>query len=553
MSVYSTFSTNETKNVPQTVPLGNATAPNRAGGYSFPVDRWTQLDRFLIIGAEGGTYYASAKETTFDNVACLQKCLTEDGIRTVNRIVEISESGRALKNEPAIYALALCASSTNPKTKTAALQALPRVCRTGTHLFSFAADINRLRGWGPAVRKAFARWYNDKPADKAAYQAVKYQSRNGWSHRDVLRLAHPKTSDPAHNALYRWVVGGVEAFDTYKHRPITESRKNLPAIVEAFEASKAATDVRQVLDLIKTYSLPHECIMNDLKDKPEIWSALLEDMGATALVRNLGKMSKIGLFSGNSTDTKFVVSRLQDMEFIRKGRLHPMQILLAMKTYQQGRGTLGSNTWDINSKIVNALDDAFYASFGAIVPTGKRVLLALDVSGSMGSQCGATGISCREASAAMSMAFLKSESDVEVVGFTASMEGTLYTDNTSIRTLDISPKRRLDDNIRAIKNLPFGGTDCALPFLWAAGNRRDFDAVITMTDNETYAGKTHVGTALSMYRQQVGHPVSFSACAFTATGYSVADEKDSTQMNFVGLDGNLPSVLSDFIREVPAF
>lgn len=35
-------------------------------------------------------------------------------------------------------------------------------------------------------------------------------------------------------------------------------------------------------------------------------------------------------------------------------------------------------------QVVDALDAAFYASFGTVEPAGKSTMLALDVSGSMG-------------------------------------------------------------------------------------------------------------------------------------------------------------------------
>ena len=62
-----------------------------------------------------------------------------------------------------------------------------------------------------ALRKGIAAWYEGKAPEALAYQVAKYQRRNGWSHRDLLRLAHPATADPARQAVYRWVVGGAEA------------------------------------------------------------------------------------------------------------------------------------------------------------------------------------------------------------------------------------------------------------------------------------------------------------------------------------------------------
>src|SRR5438445_12992 len=78
-----------------------------------------------------------------------------------------------------------------PDTRSAALAALPRVCRTGTHLFRFAEDVKAFRGWGRGLRRAVGDWYAGKEPGELAYQLTKYQRRNGWSHRDLLRLTHP--------------------------------------------------------------------------------------------------------------------------------------------------------------------------------------------------------------------------------------------------------------------------------------------------------------------------------------------------------------------------
>src|SRR5690349_9717755 len=98
------------KVTPQSEPIpGSTQVANSAGGYSFKVDDWTRLDRFLILGAEGGSYYATEQKLTKDNAAAVERCLQIDGLRTVARIVEISDSGRAPKNDPAILALAMAA------------------------------------------------------------------------------------------------------------------------------------------------------------------------------------------------------------------------------------------------------------------------------------------------------------------------------------------------------------------------------------------------------------------------------------------------------------
>ena len=49
-----------TRRVPQSTPIpGSGQVPNSAGGFAWAVDEWTRLRRFLVLGSEGGSYYAS--------------------------------------------------------------------------------------------------------------------------------------------------------------------------------------------------------------------------------------------------------------------------------------------------------------------------------------------------------------------------------------------------------------------------------------------------------------------------------------------------------------
>ena len=95
----------------------------------------------------------------------------------------------------------------------------------------------------------------------------------------------------------------------------------------------------------------------------QVWNALLQDMPMTAMIRNLGKMSSIELLKPLSVQSKMVCDRLRDKTQLKKARIHPFSVLLALKTYKSGRGDKGKLTWEVNQAIVSALDDAFYLSF----------------------------------------------------------------------------------------------------------------------------------------------------------------------------------------------
>ena len=107
---------------PQSQPIpGSTQVHNSGGGYSWQVDDWTRLDRFLILGAEGGTYYITERDLVKQNHDAILRCIKADGVRAVNRIVEISDAGRAPKNDPAIFALALVVTHGDAQAKVHAL------------------------------------------------------------------------------------------------------------------------------------------------------------------------------------------------------------------------------------------------------------------------------------------------------------------------------------------------------------------------------------------------------------------------------------------------
>jgi 60 kDa SS-A/Ro ribonucleoprotein len=532
---------------------------NHAGGFAFVLDLWGRLDRWLVLGCEGGSYYASERAMTRDNARTIEECLAADGPRTVARIAEISKSGRAPKNAPAVFALAMAAGHAEAATRQAALAALPAVCRTGTELFHFARDVEGFRRWGRGLRGAVAAWYVDKPVDKVAYQAIKYRERDGWSHRDLLRLSHPRAPTPAHDALFRWIVGGMDALGRESDKGKAIPAEHLPALVHAFEALRAEKDPRQVVALIREHRLTHEMLLTEWKNDPAVWEALLADMPQTALIRNLAKMTSVGLLAPGSAAARKVAAQLTDQDRLSRARIHPVTLLSALRVYQQGHGERARKrenalSWTPVREIVDALDEAFYLSFRSIEPTGKTHLLALDVSGSMsaGVIAGVPGLTPRFASAAMAMATARVEKDFHCLGFSAAASGgyggQFGGGESGLTPLAISPRQRLDDVVAAVEKIPMGGTDCSLPMIWALRNKVPVDVFVVYTDNETWAGQLHPFQALAEYRHRMGRAARLVVVGMTATSFTIADPTDPGMLDVVGFDAAAPQVMADFAR-----
>lgn len=518
------------KQTVQTQPIPNREhemVKNNAGGYVFQVNDMDYLDRFLILGTEGGTFYQSEKELTEAGAVKVKQLIKSNGVNVVNRIIEVSDKGLAQKNNAAIFGLALAATYGDSQTKKAVKDAIPKVCRTGTHILQLTDFVAKLRGFGRSIREGINSWYLDKNISDLSYQLVKYQSRDGWKHSDVFRLTHPAFPAKTNKEVIGWVMN-------------KGAGENPAKIIEGFELAKKAESAAKLVQIINDYKLPREAVPTQFLNDVAVWEALLENMGMTAILRNLGKMTSVGLLSNKPFDknTQKVNEILSNAEAIKKGRLHPLGILMGLKTYSSGHGFKGSNTWTPVSSIVNTLDDAFYMAFDTIVPTNKRILYALDVSGSMGGIIDNTNISCAEVTAAMSMALARTEKNHYIMGFAHTF-----------KDLNISSKDKLPEALKKVYDRTFGSTNCALPFTWGSENKVDFDMAVIMTDNETYGGSTHVTQALSKYRNDRGNPdVRLAVCGFTATNFSIADPQDVRQMDFVGLSSDLPLALSNFAR-----
>lgn len=532
--------------VPQTEPASPQQVPNSAGGYTFDVGDWGRLDRFLILGSEGGSYYATERKLTKDNAKALRRCIAADGPEVVRRITAVSDAGRAPKNDPAIFALALCLAEGNAATKATARAALPKVCRIGTHLHHLAAFYKAAGGgWGRGTKRAFGSWYTSKPASELGYQLVKYQSRDGWSNRDLLRLAHPKAPSVDHATLFAWATGKE-----------LEDPTLLPPIVQAFEEAKGCvregqTGVNRLVELVHAVNLPREAIPTELLREPKVWDAMLPKMGLTALLRNLATMTRIGLITSGSGAASLVASRITDGEALRKSRVHPLSVLQALHTYKSGRSEKGTSTWSPVPAVVDALDAAFYASFGNVESTGKRYLLALDCSPSMTTAMSGTTLTCREAAAAMAMVTKAVEPGATVVGFASGGHhngwGFSRNSRSGLVELDISPRRRLDDNVKQTNLVNWGGTDCSLPFVWAMQERKSFDAFVVYTDNETFAGSVHPHVALRTYRKAVPGAKS-AVVGMVANRFTIADPNDPGMLDVAGFDTSAPAVMQEFFR-----
>jgi 60 kDa SS-A/Ro ribonucleoprotein len=534
------------KSAPPREPFrGSAPSPGAAGDRPGELAPWDRLERFLVLGTDGGAYSAAEHEPTDADAQVVARCLAADGPRTLDRIVAASSSGRAPRNDPVLFSLAMAAKLGDEPTRRAAYAALPRVCRVGAQLMRFAASAERFGGWGRGMRRAVGAWFNDRPAGELALQLAACSPCDGWSNRDLLRLAHPRAASPSHDRLYAWAIRG-ELPDGALEDPAL-------ALIVAMDELRRTDEPSRAARVIHAHGVPADCVPAELLGHPEVWAALLPSMPVDRMLRDLAAMTRAGLLAPGSSAAAAVAARLRDRDGLRRAGVHPLALLAAHLAYRAGRGGRGQGAWLPVASIADALDAAFHASLGGVAPVGKRVLIALDISGSMstGSLAGAPGLTPQIASAAMALVTAATERDPVFVAFTAATGG--YGGKwgggpPGITTTSISPRQRLDDAIARLGALPMGGVDCALPIGWAHKHRVDVDTFVVYTDHETWAGDVPPVQALRAYREARGIPAKLVVVGMTSSGFSIADPDDAGMLDVVGFDTSTPPVIADFAR-----
>ena len=503
---------------------------NKTGGFVFQISDKDRFERFLILGVDGGTYYAKQPDHLNENLDFVKEYLVNNTTQAINQVIDVSDNGRAKSNSPALFVLAL-AMNTDGVNRSLVSDAVIKVARTSTHLFEYAQFLKNLGGWGRAKKNSIANWYESKDADKLAYQVVKFRQRNGWTHRDLFRLAHPKGVS---TSIGDFVLGR-------DHAQVDDLR-----IIEGFKAIQKATSIKEVTDLINSHNLPWETVPTEFHKNLELWKSLFysDNLGQTALLRNVVRISKLGGFNDMVFAADYA-KRLQDGDRIAKGRIHPIEYLNAAVVYEEGQidrknnygyGIPRNKTWTTNAKILSALTNGYYKAFKNVEPANKRTLVGVDVSGSMSWSAGqGLDLSAAQVAGAVSMQIARTEPYSMIRGFSDS-----FVD------LNISENDTLAQAMRKVQRNNFGGTDISLPMEWALSNKVEIDTFVVITDNEVNYGRRHPFQALKAYRQATGIDARLAVLGVASTSFTVADSSDRGMLDFCGFDANGPKALADF-------
>ncbi|HAZ47258.1 MAG TPA: TROVE domain-containing protein [Cyanobacteria bacterium UBA11369] len=521
------FFTQKQQQTPQSQPIPGRESEmiqGRSGGWMFDAGIWKMLRRCLLIGTAKSTYYAGKRELTEDFVAVVREAVAENPTKVAEEILYASD-GRSINNSAPIFALVLLSMGEAPEAKKAFQEIFPQVVRTGSHFYEWLNYTKSLRGFGKVIREVGKNWLSREDVKGLAYQLLKYQQRQGFSHRDALRLFHVKPTTEDQQLLFNWVIKGWEELPS-------EIPSEALAQIWWYEWLKRNPD--QTHEAISQGRLTHEMAAPVGKMDKQAWQLLFNQMPIGAMLRNLGSLTELGVLRADAgANLSRVEAVLNNKEHLRKGRIHPIDVLKALKTYQSG-GRLGRSqkTWNPVSRIVDILETAVELSFEVVEPTGKSFMHAVDVSGSMGSLVADMGLSCCEIATTMALVTAKAEKNYTIRGFA-----------TDFRNLDITAKDSFSSAVRKASNQNFGGTDASVAYDWMIKNKFKADVVCFWTDSESWAGRRHPSQALAEYRNKVNRNVKAVYVTLAPYRITLVDPKDPLSWDLAGFDPSTPRVI----------
>lgn len=589
---------------------------NNAGGLVYSLNEYNHYARFLILGSSGSTYYCT-KEMMFDESLVLLRTIFGGtdvalALKCLDLTANVLKEGRSPKRDPSLFSLAIASHASALEVRKHAWKVALEQISIPTDYFkyiTFAMKYNltneKKRGWGTGFKKSVIAWIlKQRDGSDMLRLFTKYESRDGMSMRDLIRLAHINGSSLSvdkqiviaylvygfknkfsTNSLFKAKGLGLGSYDlitALKGQQLSEDTIRTIALHEAIQELKTPPgdgkwDLKNVVSLIYKFNLPRENLSTELLNEKVVWEALLmsEDkmtiiMGLTALTRNLAKMTILGLFDNLNT-LNLTSLALTNSLYLKKSRMHPLQFVTALYTYRQGQGTKGSLTWTPNTAIMYALETAIVLSFKFVKATGKRVLHAMDVSGSMTSKMLNSPLSCIDASAIIVKSYLETETigtqqvvafqDVMVPLFTKNETNSIIVNanckkNKVFNSLDETKaiheyinSLNITDFVKKTSGIPFGNTDCAQPMIWALEQKVAIDCFIVYTDSETHCGQISATDALKKYRKEMGIEAKMVVIGMTASKFTIADPTDKNSLDVVGFDTGIPNLLSNFVMD----
>lgn len=419
-----------------------ANTRNEAGGLAYSLTDKAALAQYLVTGTFNNTFYATAD----DQLAKVQELVAKvDSNFLAKAAVYATEKGR-MKDMPAFAAAVLAA-----RGEVALLSKVFNRIMNPKRLYNFVQIIRSgvvgRKSFGTAIKRLILNWLESRTDEQIFLASIGHANP---SLADIIKMVHPRPSTKSRNALYAYLLGKEYV------------KRDLPLLVRQYESFKAG-------DRKTVPALPF-MVLSSLPLTDEQWKQIAVDMPWNTLRMNLNTLARHNVFS-DSNITNMLASKLRNSTEVRKNSVFPYQIMAVFNNVDAG----------VPMELTLALQDAMEVATENVPSLNKKVVVAVDVSGSMGSAVtgnrpGSTSkVSCVDVAALVAATVLRKNPNAEVLPF-----------DTSVRIVRLNPRDSIMTNARQLA-INGGGTACSVPLLDLNSRNVNADVVIYVSDNMSWA------------------------------------------------------------------
>ncbi|MGC1548418.1 MAG: RNA-binding protein [Rhodanobacter sp.] len=421
------------------VPKANAL--NEAGGVAYERSPEAVLALYAATGCLNSTFYSDAA-MQLGQVLGLCEAIAPEYIA---KTALYARKTAYMKDMPALLLAHLAVRDGDWLDKV-----FDQVIDNGRMLRNFVqimrSGVVGRKSLGTRPKRLVQRWLENASIDAVMSAAIGDKP----SLADVIRMVHPKPKDAEREALYAWLIG-----KPYKSEALPEKVREL----EAFKKEQGTV----VPDLPFQY-------LTALPLKAQHWKDIARRASWQVTRMNLNAFARHDVFEDGALTSR-MAARLRSAEAIQRARVFPYQLMTAFRVSSAG----------IPASILEALQDAMEVATRNVPKVAGKVVVAVDVSGSMqspvtGFRRGATSaVRCIEVAALIAACLKRVNADARVVPFAEA-----------VRECRLNPRDSVMTQAQQLVAMLGGGTKVSAPLEMLNKERSKVDLLVLVSDNQSW-------------------------------------------------------------------
>ncbi|KAG5886474.1 hypothetical protein JTB14_026734 [Gonioctena quinquepunctata] len=467
-----------------------------------------------------------------------------------------------------ILGFALVMEAATPDIKKDICATALNLCKSDEDFFNFVKFSSKVR-WeksklSKSVQKVVGRYYKNKSPSELAHSYATCKSWHGWSHKDLVKLAHVKSDTPLKNAVINFILLNKV------NEKENEEEKKIIEIMQKAELLRKSMDHKVAVPLINDLKATINQVEPSLRKSAEVWNAVLLNMTVSDILQVLPKLYKLGFLKKDAPTQAIVNETLTNTQKVKASGIHPIEVFIHMKNFEKGGKPLDPKllvhlktekkmTEDEITKlktpreakctlVLSNLQKCMNLACSNIQSFGKRYLITIDTTDKMDTPCLAnkniTGI---EAAVAFAWSLLKIEKDVTVAVFKEK----------EVSVVQLDKKGHLYEQVQKLRENKSKYVWLAAPMEWAASQKKHVDIFLTFIhhkdihDNvpkEVIEKFGNLRAALQRYSKKVNLPNAKLVNFCLSSPDIVCADGTRNILDVVGFDCGVPRAVEAFCR-----